>query len=74
MPLMCSNFKQKGSKKSLKNTKLVFFSFVRENDASNQSCTIYSGEICRMRETVNPIEGVYIKNCGRLIPGNEITG
>ena len=27
-----------------------------------------------MRETVNPIEGVYIKNCGPLIPGNEITG
>ena len=73
MPLMCSNFKQTGSKKSLKKHK-VFLSFVRANDASNQSCTIYSGEICRMRETVNPIEGVYIKNCGPLIPGNEITG
>ena len=30
-------------------------------------------KICRLRETVNLIEVVYIKNCGRLIPDNEIT-
>ena len=40
------------------------------NNASNQSCRIYSREICRIRETVNLIEGVYIKNCGRLTPDN----
>ena len=42
------------------------------NNASNQSCRIYSREICRIRETVNLIEGVYIKNCGRLTPDNDI--
>ena len=31
------------------------------NDASNQSCAIYSREICRMPETINPIGGVSIK-------------
>ena len=28
---------------------------------NNQSCIIFSGEICRMRETVNPTEEVYVK-------------
>ena len=31
------------------------------NDASNQSCAIYSREICRMPKTINPIGGVSIK-------------
>ena len=43
------------------------------NDASNQSCRIYSREIFRMRETVYLIKGVLQKKCGRLIPDNEIT-
>ena len=43
------------------------------NDASNQSCAIYSREICRVPETVNPIGGVSIKNLGRLMTDNEIT-
>ena len=28
---------------------------------NNQSCRTFSGEICRMRETVNPTEEVYVK-------------
>ena len=44
------------------------------NDVSNYSCTLYSREICRMWETVNPSKGfTKKKNCGRLIPDNEIT-
>ena len=31
---------------------------------NNQSCRIFSGEICRIRETVNPTEGVYNKKIG----------
>ena len=40
---------------------------------NNQSCRIFSGEICRMRETVNPTEEVYVKKLWAFNTNNEIT-